>query len=268
MIEPFFMEETGARGIARITLTRPDRHNVLDAGLVTGLTSALRGLDSDERVRVVVLAAKGTSFSAGLDLRCLQALSAASARDNAAYLEALADLMAVLNGLNKPTVALIQGDAHGLGVGLVVCCDIAVAVEEAGFRFPETRRGLIPAVIAPYVLAAIGARAARRYFLSGERFSAWEAHRLGLVHEVVTADRLDMCCRSLLDQLLQGGPLAQRTAKEQISDLSAGPGNDDRRRDERRRDAVARVAALRISAVGREGIAAFLEKRAPSWRPE
>lgn len=263
MTEPFFMEETGAHGIARITLTRPDRHNVLDAGLVAGLTSALRGLDSDQRVRVAVLAAKGTSFSAGLDLRGLQAQAAASESDNLADVEALAELLAVLNALNKPTVALIQGDAHGLAVGLIACCDIAVAVEEAGFCFPEAQRGLIPAIVAPYVLAAIGARAARRYFLSGERFSAWEAHRLGLVHEVVTADRLDMHCRGLLDQLLQGGPLAQRAAKAQIAELSAPSGSDAHRRD-----ALARLARLRTSEEGREGITAFLEKRHPSWQPE
>ena len=263
MIEPYFVEEIGADGAARITLTRPELHNAFNDALISELTAVLRGLGSDERVHAVVLAAKGKSFSAGADLNWMKAMAGYSQERNQADAEALAELMFTLDRLGKPSIALVQGAAYGGGVGLVACCDIAIAAERATFSLSEVRLGLIPAVISPYVIAAMGARAARRYMLTGERFSAWEAHRQGLVHEVVAQVDLETTCRRILDEILAGGPNAQRAAKGLIFDVDARPIDAELRVETARR-----IAALRTSAEGREGISAFLDKRSPDWAPE
>ena len=172
----------------------------------------------------------------------------------------LANLMRTLDGLTKPTVARVQGAAFGGGVGLVACCDIAIASVEAAFSLSEVRLGLIPSVISPYVIAAIGERAARRYFLSAERFDAGEAMRIGLVHSVVPADALDATVATMVAQLLKGGPQALAAAKKLIADVSRRPMNDALSEETARR-----IAAIRVDSEGREGLSAFLEKRPPAW---
>jgi methylglutaconyl-CoA hydratase len=169
-------------------------------------------------------------------------------------------LMRVLNFLPKPTVARVQGAAFGGGVGLVACCDIAIASDAASFSLSEVRLGLIPAVISPYVVAAIGERAARRYFLTAERFGADEALRIGLVHQVVPADQLDSAVDTILTRLSEGGPAAQRAAKDLIFAVTHRPIDAGLIHD-----TAERIATVRASSEGREGLAGFLEKRKPAW---
>ncbi|GAB4367063.1 MAG: enoyl-CoA hydratase/isomerase family protein [Kiloniellaceae bacterium] len=263
MAFPLFVQEIDRYGAARITLTRPEVHNAFNEVLIAELTAALDGLAQDPRVRVVVLAAQGPSFSAGADLNWMKAMAGYSRAENMEDARRLARLMRTLNTLPKPTVALVQGAAYGGGVGLVACCDVVVAVEEAKFCLSEVKLGLIPAVIGPYVVATIGESAARRYFLSAETFSSWEAQRLGLVHEVVDRGALETRGRQVIDALLQGGPAAQRAAKDLVFAV-AGRSVDDALIE----DTAGRIAGLRASDEGREGIAAFLEKRKPNWRTD
>ncbi len=260
MLQPLFLEEIGDGGVARITLTRPAVHNAINDNLIAELTTALKGLDSDERVRAVVLAAKGKSFCAGADLNWMRRIANQSEENNLADARKLAELMETLNQLSKPSIALVQGPAFGGGVGLVSCCDIAVAAETAQFCLSEVKLGLIPGVISPYVVAAMGERAARRYCITAEAFSAWEAHRLGLVHEVVPANLLESSCRRILDAILLGGPQAQADAKSLIFAVTGRPMGE-----ELRNETVARIARRRQSAEGKEGMEAFLEKRKPAW---
>jgi methylglutaconyl-CoA hydratase len=261
MTFPLFVQEIDEQGVARVTLTRAEVHNAFNEALIAELTAVLDGLAQDPRVRVVVLAAQGRSFSAGADLNWMKAMAGYSRAENLEDARRLARLMRTLNELPKPTVALVQGSAYGGGVGLVACCDVVIAVEEAKFCLSEVKLGLIPAVISPYVVAAIGEAAARRYFLTAEAFSAWEAQRLGLVHEVAERGGLEARGRQLIDALLQGGPEAQRAAKDLV--FAVAPSRVDDRLEE---DTAARIATLRASEEGREGIAAFLEKRKPSWQ--
>jgi methylglutaconyl-CoA hydratase len=260
MEEPFFLEETGENGVARITLTRVHVHNAFNELVVAELTRSLAGLESDRRVRAVVLAAQGDSFSAGADLNWMKRMAGHSKAENLEDARQLAQLMRGLNELAKPTLALVQGPAFGGGVGLVACCDIAIAAESASFCLSETRLGLIPAVISPYVIAAMGERAARRYFLSAERFTAAEAQRFGLVHEVVADEQLEARGERLIKALLAGGPGAQAAAKELIFAVSRRPLDDALVEDTARR-----IAELRVGREGQEGIAAFLGKRKPDW---
>ncbi|WP_282610773.1 enoyl-CoA hydratase/isomerase family protein [Pelagibius sp. Alg239-R121] len=260
MYNPFFLEEIAPSGIARITLTRVDVHNAFNDALISELTSALQGLDEDPRVRMVILAAKGRSFSAGADLNWMKAMAGYAEKENLEDARGLAELMRTLNELSKPTLALVQGAAFGGGVGLVACCDIALASEEASFCLSEVRLGLIPAVISPYVIAAIGQRAARRYFLTAERFPASEAYRVGLVHEVVPAEDLETRGQRLAQVLLAGGPSAQKESKDLIFAVSNRAIDDDVVEE-----TAVRIARLRKSPEGREGVNAFLEKRKPDW---
>jgi len=251
----------GDDGVARLALDRPALHNAFDEHLIAALTAALRRVEADERVRVVLLAGEGRSFSAGGDLNWMRRMAGYSAAENEADARRLAALMQTLDGLAKPTVARVQGSAFGGGVGLVACCDIAIAAEAAQFALTEVRLGLVPAVISPYVVAAIGARAARRYFLTGERFGAAEALRLGLVHQVVPADGLDAAVAAVLATLADGGPQAQRDAKALVAAVAGRPIDAGLVED-----MVRRIAVIRAGAEGREGVAAFLEKRPPAWR--
>ena len=188
MSEPNILTHIDGRGRATMTMNRPELHNAFDDAVISGLTDALKQLDDDPDVRVVTLAASGRSFSSGADLNWMRRMADYSREQNLADAEGLAELMRTLDTLSKPTIALVQGGAYGGGVGLVACCDIAIATGQASFCLPEVRLGLLPAVISPYVVAAIGSRAARRYFLSAETFDAAEAYRLGLVHQVVADD--------------------------------------------------------------------------------
>jgi len=263
MAFPLFVQEIDKQGAARITLTRAEVHNAFNEALIAELTAALDGAAEDPRVRMVVLAAQGPSFSAGADLNWMKAMAGYSQAENLEDARRLAQLMRTLNGLPKPTVALVQGAAYGGGVGLIACCDVVIAAEEAKFCLSEVKLGLIPAVISPYVVAAIGESAARRYFLTAETFSAWEAQRLGLVHEVVERSALDVRARQVIDALLQGGPVAQREAKDLVFAVAGRPVDETLVEE-----TAARIAALRASQEAREGVAAFLEKRKPTWRRE
>lgn len=246
--------------VARLTLNRPDIHNAFDERLIGALTDALDELAADTAVRVVLLTGAGKSFSAGADLAWMQRAAGFDEAANRADARRLERLLRTLDELPKPTVALVNGAAMGGGVGLVAACDIALAAEGARFALSEVKLGLIPAVISPFVVRAIGERACRRYFLTGERFEAATALRLGLVHEVVAAEQLTRAGDAILEALLAGGPQAQAHAKallpqirglegSLLAELTAGA-----------------IASRRASAEGRQGVAAFLEKRAPSWR--
>jgi methylglutaconyl-CoA hydratase len=199
--------------VARLCMDRPALHNAFDDALIAGLTAALEGIWRDDAVRVVVLEGSGASFSAGADLNWMRGMAAASEDANREDSLRLAKLMRTLDELPKPTIARVQGAAFGGGVGLVACCDIAIAAEEARFGLTESRLGLLPAVISPYVIAAIGARNARRYFATAEIFDAAEALRIGLLHEVVAADELDAATDRQLALLLKAAPHASAASK-------------------------------------------------------
>jgi len=247
-------------GVATIRMNRPEVHNAFDDALIAALTSELRRLDRSLLARIIVLAANGKSFSAGADLNWMRRMARYSQEENLSDAFALADLMRTLDGMGKPTIAQVQGAAFGGGVGLVACCDIAIASTEAAFCLSEVRLGLIPSVISPYVIAAIGERAARRYFLTAERFDALEARRLGLVHEVVEGSALDDTVAKIAGQLLKGGPRALAAAKKLIADVSRRPMDDGLSAETARR-----IAAIRVEPEGQEGLAAFFDKRSPDW---
>jgi methylglutaconyl-CoA hydratase len=246
--------------VARLRLDRPQLHNAFDAALIAALTDALALLGADPQVRVVVLEGAGASFSAGADLNWMRGMAAASEADNRDDALALARLLRTLDAVPKPTIARVHGAAFGGGVGLVAACDIAIGATEAKFGLTESRLGLLPAVISPYVIAAIGARQARRWFATAETFDAGEARRIGLLHEVVDATALDAAVQRQIDLLLKAGPLAAASAKALVREVVAGT-------DAAVVDAAnaALIARLRVSPEGQEGIGAFLEKRKPAW---
>ncbi len=247
--------------VATLSLNRPELHNAFDAGLIQALTEALEAVGNDPSVRAVVLAGNGASFSAGADLQWMRAMASASQEENRIDALALARLMRTLDELPKPTIARVQGASFGGGVGLVACCDIAIAAEGARFGLTESRLGLLPAVISPYVIAAIGPRQARRWFATGEHFEAATALQIGLVHQVVAADALDAAVQAQLALLAKAGPVAAASAKILVREVCAAVGD----RDGLDRANAGLIAALRASDEGKEGLSAFLEKRAPSW---
>ncbi len=255
------LTEVGADGIATVTMNRGALHNAFNEGVIAALTDAFRSVGSDPRVRVVLLRGVGKSFSAGADLGWMKRLSGYDHAENVADAMALATMMRTLDECPKPTVAVVQGAAFGGGVGLVSACDIAIGVETATFGLTEVRLGIIPAVISPYVVAAIGERACRRYFLTGERFSAAEALRIGLLHAVVPADGLEAAVERTVAELLASGPAAQAAAKELIRAVARRPLDEAVMRD-----TAERIARQRAGAEGKEGVGAFLEKRDPAWR--
>lgn len=253
---------TVADSVATITLNRPKVHNAFDDALIADLTGALDDCDRDPSVRAVVLTGAGASFSAGADLNWMRGMATASEEDNRADSLRLATLMRTLNFLSKPTVARVNGSAYGGGVGLVACCDVAIGVDGAKFSLSEVKLGLVPAVISPYVIAAIGARQARRLFVSGEVFDAATAARVGLLHESVASDQLDAAVDRVLHFLGKGGPLAQAEAK-QLALRMAGTTSESAARVDAENAAL--IARLRVSPEGQQGLSAFLDKRAPSW---
>lgn len=258
MTDSLIGEQSGA--VLRLRLNRPALHNAFDAALIASLAETLRDAANDGSVRVVVLEGAGPSFSAGADLNWMRAMAAASEAENRDDALALARLMRTLDELPKPTVARVHGAAFGGGVGLVACCDIAIGVPEAKFGLTESKLGLLPAVISPYVIAAIGARQARRWFASAEMFDAAEALRIGLLHQVAPADQLDDAVNRQIALLLKAGPVAAASAKQLVSQVA-------QRTDRDALDAgnAALIARLRVSPEGQEGLAAFLEKRSPAW---
>lgn len=258
MSDPLLLQRDGAA--ARLRLNRPDLHNAFDADLIATLTSALEGLARDDGVRVVVLEGAGSSFSAGADLHWMRGMAAAGEAENREDALALARLMRTLDELPKPTIARVHGAAFGGGVGLVACCDIAIGVPDAKFGLTESKLGLLPAVISPYVIAAMGARQARRWFATAEIFDAHEAHRLGLLHDVVNPTALDTAVQRQVELLLKAGPIAASSAKALVRRVGAG--GDGNALDAANADLIAK---LRVSAEGQEGLGAFLEKRKPTW---
>ena len=248
--------------IAIVTLNRPEVHNAFNETLIAELTAALRALDADAAVRAVVLAGAGESFCAGADLNWMRKMAGFSHAQNLADAQALATMLATLNGLAKPTVARVHGASFGGGVGLVACCDIAIAEQNATFAFSEARLGLVPATIAPYVIEAIGARAARRYFLTAERFTAAEAFRLGLLHDLTQPAELDARINELLGFLVTAGPHAQAECKALIRAVAHRPADATVVAD-----TAKRIARIRATPEAKEGIAAFLGKRRATWVP-
>jgi len=250
---------TDSHGVATLTLNRADKHNAFDDAIIAELTTKLQQLDGDAAVRVVVLTGAGKTFSAGGDLNWMRSMAKFSEKENLEDALKLAELMETLDTLSKPTIAKVNGPAYGGGVGLVACCDIAIAVPAAKFALTEVRLGLIPAVISPYVLAAIGEHQARRYFLTAEPIEAQVAYHIGLIHEVVTPDILDETVNMLATSLLKGGPKALLAAKRFIADQSAVD------RKTLKKKTAQLIAELRTSQEGQEGLTAFLEKRNADW---
>ncbi|MBE5315160.1 MAG: enoyl-CoA hydratase/isomerase family protein [Xanthomonadales bacterium] len=249
-------------GVATLTLDRPKIHNAFDDLLIEALIDALRAIEEDDAVRVVVLTGAGASFSAGADLNWMKRMAQASEKENRKDARQLAKLMRVLNHLDKPTIARVNGAAMGGGVGLVACCDIAIAASEARFGLTETRLGLVPAVISPYVIDAIGARQARRLFLSALVFDAAEAARIGLVHAVVPAAELDAAVDAEVERLKTAGPIAVLEAKRLVQRIQNPDSKQRRALDEANADLI---AALRVSDEGQEGLKAFFERRPAKW---
>lgn len=248
--------------VATLTLDRAGVHNAFNAELIAELSTELARVGADPEVRVVVLAANGSSFSAGADMHWMRAMAGFSEAENHADALKLAELMRTLAYLPKPTIARVQGSAYGGGVGLIACCDIAIGVPEARFGLTESKLGLVPAVISPYVIAAIGARQARRWFQSGALFDARQALAMNLLHEVVESEFLDAAIEREVRALLKAGPTATLVAKRLIEGIFGRDESAQRKLDEQ---TAALIASLRISLEGQEGLNAFLEKRTPNW---
>jgi len=250
-----------SKGVATVTLNRPEVHNAIDDEMIECLTHELRTLGDDEDIRVVLLTARGESFCAGADLKWMKLTSEFTESQNIVDANALSNLILTLDTLPKPTVALIQGPAYGGGVGLICACDIAIAARSSRFSLTEVRLGLIPAVISPFVIRKIGESYTRRYFLTSELISSTDAERIGLVCEVVPDEDLTMRGDTFVKLLLQGGPVAQAEAKQLIKDMRGQ--SPDRNLFI---DLAKRIARIRVSDEAQEGMGAFLEKRRPRWQ--
>jgi methylglutaconyl-CoA hydratase len=261
MSEPTVLVSRDDRGVVTVMLNRPALHNAFDEALIQRLVETFETLGADADCRVVVLAGAGKSFSAGGDLNWMRRMAGYGYGENLADAGELGRLMRTLDRLPRPTVVRVHGSVFAGGLGLVACCDLAVAEPDTIFCVSETRLGLVPAVISPYLIRAIGARMARRYFLTAERFSAADALRIGLVHELAPAAQLDARIEAIVAALLEGGPRAQARSKRLISEVV------DRPIEQPVIDLTARaIAEARASDEAREGLAAFFEKRKPRWR--
>ena len=260
MSNELILTDITPNGIAKVTLNRPDKHNAFDDAMIGELRDQFRALAANDAVRVVILASSGKNFSAGADLNWMKRMAEYDFDDNLKDARALADMLRALYEIPQPTIARVQGAAYGGAVGLVSCCDMAVASEEASFCLSEVKIGLIPATISPYVIRAMGERQARRYFTTAERIDAPTARDIGLVHEVTDADKLDQKLAELVGKLVLNGPKALRESKSLVSDfagrvISAGV----------IADSCERIARIRGSEEGQEGLSAFLEKRDANW---
>jgi methylglutaconyl-CoA hydratase len=249
------------RGVATVTLNRPELHNAFDDALIAGLTATFERLGADPAVRVVVLRGAGKSFSAGGDLGWMRRMAGYSEAENVADAMRLAGMLRAWDTLPRPTVAAVHGACFAGGMGLVACADVAVSADDAVFCLSEVRLGLVPATISPYVVRAMGVRAARRYCLSAERFRAAEALRIGFVHEVVPAEGLDAAVGRIVATLAESATGAQARTKELLADVALHPISEA---------LIARtaraIAEARAAEEGREGLAAFFEKRKPRWQ--
>jgi methylglutaconyl-CoA hydratase len=246
--------------VATVTLNRPELRNAFNETAIADLAMAFDELSQDADVRAIVLGANGPAFCAGADLNWMKKMAGYSPAENEADALRLADMLRTIYFSPKPVVAKVQGDCYAGGMGLVAACDIVVASEGVNFCLSEVKLGLIPATISPYVIKALGDQAARRYFLTAERFDAQEARRLGLAHEVVPAGQLDAAVAAIVNALVANSPNAVREAKKLVRDISGLPIDDVLLAD-----TAGRIAAIRASGEAREGVAAFLEKRKPSW---
>ena len=251
------------RGVAWLTLNRPDVHNAFDDKLIASLITALTELDNNNDVRVLILNSNGKNFSAGADLNWMRSMAEKNLQQNLEDAGQLAELMRRLDKFSKPTIALVQGAAFGGALGLIACCDMAIATERASFCLSEVKIGLIPAAISPYVMRAIGEKASRRYFLTAERFFAQEAHRLGLVNILAADDKLETESEKLVSQLLNNSPAALTAAKSLIAAVAEKVIDETVINDTSRR-----IAEIRVSKEGQEGLTSFLTKRKPNWIKE
>ncbi len=255
------VEREAANGqIARLTLHRPEVRNAFNEVVIAELTAAFSELGQDPHLRAIVLAAEGKAFCAGADLNWMKAMAHFSWDQNHADAALLAEMLWTIYSCPVPVIARVQGDAYAGGVGLVSVCDVVVAVESAGFCLSEAKLGLLPATIGPYVVRALGEQASRRYFLTAERFSAGEAHRLGLVHELATAETLDEKVDAIAAAIAANGPAAVRACKRLVQDVAHA-----RITPALRDDTARRIADIRASAEGREGVQSFLNKSRPAW---
>ncbi len=246
--------------VARVTLNRPEVRNAFNDSVIAELTATFSALGQDPTLRSIVLAAEGKAFCAGADLNWMKAMAGYSWDENKADAAKLAEMLWTIYSCPVPVVARVQGDVYAGGVGLVSVCDIVVAVDTAGFCLSEAKLGLIPATIGPYVVRALGEQASRRYFVTAERFSAVEAQRLGLVHELATAESLDEKVNALTASLIANGPAAVRACKKLVQDVAHAPITATLRDDTARR-----IADVRASDEGRDGVQSFLNKGKPSW---
>ena len=247
-------------GVATILLNRPDINNAFDDLMISELTEMLYKIDKNTNIRLVLLKGAGKSFSAGADLNWMKRMAHYNWNENFQDSLALASLLSALHGLTQPIIAVVQGSAYGGGVGLIAACDFAIASNKAKFCLSEVKLGLIPAVISPYVVRAMGERASKRYFISAETFDAYKAFELGLVSEVVPHSDLDTVVENMVQQIIANGPIAIAEAKKLIDKVSLGDINE-----EMIRDTAQKIADLRSSPEGKEGVSAFLEKRRPVW---
>jgi methylglutaconyl-CoA hydratase len=248
--------------VVTVALNRPEQHNAFNSEMIGELTAVFQELDRRDDVRVIILTGNGRSFCAGADVATMRAAADYTFEQNLADGYAIFDLMAAVDGCRKPVVGRVNGAAIGGGAGLISCCDVVVAVERARFGFSETRLGIVPAVISPFVLAKIGPTHGRELFLTGERFDARQARHIGLIHHVVAEDALDDKVQERVAELLQAAPGAQAHVKELVREVAYRPKSD-------LRDLTAgAIARRRASDEGREGMSAFLQKRAPRWQKE
>jgi methylglutaconyl-CoA hydratase len=248
--------------VARVWLNRPDVRNAFNDEVIAALTRTFEELSKDKDLRVVVLGAHGKAFCAGADLNWMKAMAGYSWEENRADAQRLADMLWTLDQCPVPVVGRVQGDCYAGGMGLASICDVLVAVEGATFCLSEARLGLLPATISPYVIRAMGAQAARRYMVTAERFSAVQAQALGMVHELATPDTLDAKVDEIVTTLINNGPAAVRACKALVRDVAGQPITADLRAE-----TAGRIADIRASDEGREGLASFLNKRAPAWLP-
>ena len=251
---------TVADKVATVTLNRPDLRNAFNEGAIAELARVFDELGRNDAVRAIVLAANGPSFCAGADLNWMKKMAGYSHDENEADAMRLAEMLRTIYLCPKPVVARVQGDCYAGGMGLVAACDIVVASEAAGFCLSEVKLGLIPATISPYVIKAMGEQAARRYFLTAERFDAAEAQRIGVAHAVVAPEALDATVAGIVKALVNNSPHAVRQAKTLVREIVGQPVDEALLLD-----TAGRIAAIRASTEGREGVASFLEKRKPTW---
>jgi methylglutaconyl-CoA hydratase len=254
------LSQIDADGNGTVMLNRPEVHNAFDPEMVAALTSTLKSLEANDKVRAIVLLGSGSSFCAGADIEHMKKSANASREQNLANARATAVMLQTLHRLEKPTIACVRGAVRGGGVGLVAACDIAVAERAATFRLSEVKLGIIPAMISPYVIGAIGPRYAHRYMLSGEEFDAAEAYRIGLVHDICEEPDLNGMVGRLLAHLYSSGPKAIVAVKKLIPEIAAAPVSDALTEL-----TAQRIAQVRTTAEAQEGLSAFLEKRKASW---